>query len=657
MSRFGRFVHRTFHHKKKGRGFFSSLLPDDPVIPPVITPPDPLFGELAIASLEYSAIDIYNTFVAVYVQRTNGFDGDVRVDYRTNPGTALPGVDYTAVTGTLIFPAHSQNQQLIAIPILQRSASGDFDFEVEILNPGGGAELQSGREIAAITIQRRGNGTAVFAGSNWYIQNPTPTPTVNLTVYVQRNVAFKGAVSVDWHTTDGTAVAGLDYTAGSGTLSWVDTDAAPKAIVISVLARGGTPGDRDFTITLDNAVGGIVIDAPNPATVTISDGATPANPSVSASIANQIVDNYSEDENEELIVEMEAYGNNNFLCNAGGGNSNSASFSSPGHDFRGLANVFNTIISVTVGDLGTIFYSFSYGIWVPAVSPVVTRLNGVIGNAYSTNPNIFVAVGDGGVILKSTDHGVTWTQKTSGVVTNLNGIWSPVLNTFVAVGDGGVILKSTDGGETWAPLVSGTVENLNDVWYVFNDANNGWVVGNNGTILKTSNGTSWTPQTSGSVRNLNGVFGRDGSNVWAAGDHGTILVTSNGGANWAAQTTGTTENLNAVAFFSTTVGQAVGANGTLIKTSNGGSSWSTATLPTTGNVKDLVYTDPTGNIWIYVGPDLIPILSRDAGVTFAETPAGSIGTPSATSSGGIDNSNSDATFQPTSRFNMKGFSA
>lgn len=652
MSRLGRFVKRAFGHKKKRRGFF--LVPDDPITTPIIIPPDPLFGQLGVAALIYSAIDIYNTFIAVYVQRTNGFDGNVTCQYRLLPGTALPGVDYTDVSGTLTFFDKSQNQQVIIIPILSRNVSGDFEFQVELHTPGGGAEIQPGRDIADLTIQRRGNGSAAFAGEFWYIQNPTPNPPTTVTIYVQRNLAFKGAVSVDFHTSDGTAVEGVDYTGQTGTLSWADTDASPKAIIIEILPDAAL-GDRDFFITLDNPIGGIVIDTPNPATVTITEGVAPDNPTVTASVPNQIVDDFAEDENEQLIYENEAFVNNNFLVNSNSGLGNLIQDIRPGVDLNGVANVFDGGISIAVGPGGVVLYSNALGTWLLGDSGVLVDLYGVAFRNMGIAATAAIAVGDGGTILKSTDHGATWTPKTSGTLEDLRAVWFVDASIAVAVGKNGTILKSTDIGETWAPLVSGTSEDLNGIFFGF-ATTQGWIVGTNGTILKTVDIDNWAPQTSGTAEDLHDVWARDGSVAYAVGNNGTILRTPDGGANWNAQTSGTSEDLYGISAYSTSFAYVVGDNGTILRTEDSGANWDPVTSPTSGGLRDIAYTNTGASVWIAVGPNMTPIITYNDGMWF-NNPISGIGTPPATSNGGIDYSNGDDTFQPTSRFNMKGLMA
>lgn len=105
-------------------------------------------------------------------------------------------------------------------------------------------------------------------------------------------------------------------------------------------------------------------------------------------------------------------------------------------------------------------------------------LNGI----HMLNSTTGWAVGNGGLILKTTDGGSTWPAQTSGTTTNLRSVHFVDANTGWAVGGGGLILASTDGGATWTPEASGVTTDLRRVFFV--NANTGYVVGHGGTILK-----------------------------------------------------------------------------------------------------------------------------------------------------------------------------
>jgi photosystem II stability/assembly factor-like uncharacterized protein len=50
----------------------------------------------------------------------------------------------------------------------------------------------------------------------------------------------------------------------------------------------------------------------------------------------------------------------------------------------------------------------------------------------------------------------------------------------------GFINKTTNGGATWKAQTSGTSESLNEIFFL--NATTGFVVGTNGTLLKTTDG-------------------------------------------------------------------------------------------------------------------------------------------------------------------------
>src|SRR5882757_8644279 len=132
--------------------------------------------------------------------------------------------------------------------------------------------------------------------------------------------------------------------------------------------------------------------------------------------------------------------------------------------------------------------------------------------------------------------------------------------------------KATGGSSSsqwfWQnPLPQGN--NLRGASFV--DANTGTVVGEYGTIVRTTDGgNSWTIQVSGTTQNLWAVSFKDSNKGTAVGEGGTILGTTDGGANWVPQTSGTTLQLRGVSLSDANTGSAVGEGGTILRTTNGG---------------------------------------------------------------------------------------
>lgn len=109
-------------------------------------------------------------------------------------------------------------------------------------------------------------------------------------------------------------------------------------------------------------------------------------------------------------------------------------------------------------------------------------------------------------------------------------------NTGWAVGDNGTILTTADGGDTWNAQNSGTNQALYDVDFV--DASNGWIAGNATILATTDGGANWIAQNPGTGQALRDVTFVDASNGWVTGFGSTILHTTDGGATWTPQTPG-----------------------------------------------------------------------------------------------------------------------
>jgi glucose/arabinose dehydrogenase len=91
-----------------------------------------------------------------------------------------------------------------------------------------------------------------------------------ITVDVLRENGSDGEVTIDYHTIDGTALAGQDYQAQSGTLSFVDGQTL-ASVVIPILEDEDAESNESFNIAIDNPGGGALLLAPRTATITISD--------------------------------------------------------------------------------------------------------------------------------------------------------------------------------------------------------------------------------------------------------------------------------------------------------------------------------------------------------------------------------------------------
>lgn len=99
----------------------------------------------------------------------------------------------------------------------------------------------------------------------------------SVTVTVNRSGGTDGAVSVDYATSDGSADAGNDYTAASGTLNWDDGDGASKTFDVQILDDNEDESDETFNLMLMNPGGGASLGT-SAGTITIGDDDDPSTP-------------------------------------------------------------------------------------------------------------------------------------------------------------------------------------------------------------------------------------------------------------------------------------------------------------------------------------------------------------------------------------------
>lgn len=93
-------------------------------------------------------------------------------------------------------------------------------------------------------------------------------------ITVVRRDGNEGAVSVQFATSNGSAVASGDYTATSGTLNFA-AGVTSQSFSIAIGADGVTEGNETLTLTLSNAGGGATLGSQPAVTLTISDRSSP----------------------------------------------------------------------------------------------------------------------------------------------------------------------------------------------------------------------------------------------------------------------------------------------------------------------------------------------------------------------------------------------
>ncbi|MDX2109815.1 MAG: Ig-like domain-containing protein [Verrucomicrobiota bacterium] len=232
----------------------------------------------------------------------------------------------------------------------------------------------------------------------------------------------------------------------------------------------------------------------------------------------------------------------------------------------------------------------------------------------------WIAVGDLGTILLSSDNGVTWVVQRSGTDRGLNDIYfDPVNNLYLAVGDEGIILTSTNGSD-WSVRNAASTDDLNTI-----ASGNGFYValGNNGVVMTSRDGTVWTQRITRFPNDIQSVSFSQGRFIAVADNYS--VFSSPTGETWTLVASATAETMHNVAHGNDAF-IAVGDHGTILRKTDGSSTWNNlnAALPLALKDTDfhgIAYGIPDSSglpIFVAVGADKAIITSADDGLSWTE---------------------------------------
>lgn len=185
-------------------------------------------------------------------------------------GTAIAGTHFTAPTVSVAFAAN-ETSRTVAIPLVaQTGIVPDRSFSLSLGTPtnsvGVGAQTST-----AVTILGNDTGGVLSLASTAVtaIQGDT---SVNITV---NRTASLVASTVALTTTNGSAVAGTDFTAPTATVDFAANETS-KTVSITLIPRPGVQPNRTFSVGLGATTGNATVGAPSSLTVTINSATSSA---------------------------------------------------------------------------------------------------------------------------------------------------------------------------------------------------------------------------------------------------------------------------------------------------------------------------------------------------------------------------------------------
>ncbi|WP_218653201.1 Calx-beta domain-containing protein [Nostoc sp. TCL26-01] len=206
-------------------------------------------GVITFNAANYSVNEDGKAITAITLTRTNGSDGAVSVTLTPSNVTATAPADFNNTPIVVNF-ANGETSKIVTIPIVNDTVYELSEtVNLSLSNPTNSATLGT-QKTAVLTVVD--NDLANAPKIN--ITNPTTVIEgldANAIFTVNLSAASPYPVTVKYTTANQTAIAGSDYTATSGTLSFAANETS-KTITVPILNDNLNEAEKTFTLTLSN---------------------------------------------------------------------------------------------------------------------------------------------------------------------------------------------------------------------------------------------------------------------------------------------------------------------------------------------------------------------------------------------------------------------
>ncbi|HEY9761504.1 MAG TPA: Calx-beta domain-containing protein, partial [Trichocoleus sp.] len=196
----------------------------------------------------------------------------VTVGYATQNGTAIAGQDFTATQGTLTFAA-GETSKTIAVPILNDTAVESTESFSVVLSNATQAKIIDTTGVGTITD----NDAVAPVLPDLVISDATLTEGAlnangasSALFKVSLSKASTSQVTVDYLTQGGTAIAGQDFTAAQGKLTFAPGETT-KTIAVPITNDTLVEPSESFNVVLSNASQAKILDATGVGTIVDND--------------------------------------------------------------------------------------------------------------------------------------------------------------------------------------------------------------------------------------------------------------------------------------------------------------------------------------------------------------------------------------------------
>lgn len=212
--------------------------------------------------------DVAGGQLAIKLVRAGNVGTAFTVNFSTMDGTAVAGTDFTGQSNVPVGFAASDTNKTVNVAIARRTGfQGGRQFGVALSSPTGNVSLSATSTATVGIIEVDPAPPSVgFSAASFPVNEDAGQVTVMLT----RTGDAAAAFTVNFSTTDGTALAGTDFTGQANTAVSFAANDTSKTVNVAVAHRAGFQGSRAFNVVLSSPTGAI-LDAQSSAAVAIAE--------------------------------------------------------------------------------------------------------------------------------------------------------------------------------------------------------------------------------------------------------------------------------------------------------------------------------------------------------------------------------------------------
>jgi hypothetical protein len=218
---------------------------------------------IAFNSATFTSSEFVGATAQVSISRTGDLSAPTTVTYETADQTAIAGADYIPSSGSVTF-GPGEATKTVTISLINDNVYEPTEvFRVLLSQEGNVNTFVLSPSVASVSINDDENRPGVSSRNRFVGES-----ALQVLVPIQLSLPSYQTVTVNYITSNGTALAGSDYVATSGMVTFAPFETV-KSVPVTILSDSVVEGNETFSFALSNAVNANIGTAPS--TVTITD--------------------------------------------------------------------------------------------------------------------------------------------------------------------------------------------------------------------------------------------------------------------------------------------------------------------------------------------------------------------------------------------------